>query len=127
MIVTHILAKVSNIYENRVDNQIKKELEQYTKEIIESVKRESNKTKIEEIKRDFSRRNSIIYKEYEFLKEYGRRPNELRVSIDFYNEMSSDVEIAFDIIFNEDLTKSYRDMNIIIDNSIEGLEVSVNG
>jgi hypothetical protein len=83
-------------------------------------------SKVKQIKRDFSRRNSIIYKEYEFLKEYGCRPNELRVSIDFYNEMSSDVEIAFDIIFNEDLTKSYRDMNIIIDTSIEGFEVGVN-
>lgn len=41
IIVTHILAKVSNIYGSRVDNETKRELEQYTKEIIESVKRET--------------------------------------------------------------------------------------
>ena len=41
MIVTHILAKVSNIYGSRVDNETKKELEQYTKNIIESVQKET--------------------------------------------------------------------------------------
>ncbi|HID0796006.1 TPA: hypothetical protein ACXDAB_003443 [Clostridium botulinum] len=41
IIVTHILAKVSNIYGNRIDNETRRELEQYTKEIIESVKREA--------------------------------------------------------------------------------------
>lgn len=37
MIVTHIFAKTSTY---RIDNQTKKELEAYIKEIIESVKKE---------------------------------------------------------------------------------------
>lgn len=41
IIVTRILAKVSNIYGSRVDAETKRELEQYTKEIIESVKKEA--------------------------------------------------------------------------------------
>jgi hypothetical protein len=41
IIVTRILAKISNIYGNRIDNKTKIELKQYTKEIIELVKIET--------------------------------------------------------------------------------------
>lgn len=41
MIVGHILAETASIYGTRIDNKIRKDLEQYTKNIIELVKRET--------------------------------------------------------------------------------------
>jgi hypothetical protein len=82
-----------------------------------------NKSKVEEMKIDFSQVNSIIYKEYEFLKEHGCKPNELMVNFAFYSSMLSDPEIVREIVCKQDLTKNYRGMNIIIDDSIEEFEV----
>jgi hypothetical protein len=82
---------------------------------------------IKELKRDFSRMNNIIYKEHEFLKEHGVKPNELIVNYNFYSEMLIDPEIAYGVINNkEDLTTSFRGMKVIIDNSIERFEVRYN-
>lgn len=41
IIVTHILTKVANVYDHRIDNEIVKELREYTKDKIELVKKET--------------------------------------------------------------------------------------
>ncbi|MFL0165615.1 hypothetical protein [Candidatus Clostridium helianthi] len=82
--------------------------------------------KVEEMKIDFSRVNGIFIRSIIFLKEFGFQPNEIIVNYDFYCSMLNDPEIANNIIVKDDLTKYYKGMKIIIDNSIKEFDLRHN-